>query len=55
MSHPAIGQPTLLAYLDRKLLAVIILTVKNDLITKIHVTADPIAISSPTAHSRTTS
>lgn len=37
------GQPVLLAFADRRLFAVIVLTIRGDLITKIEATADPSA------------
>jgi RNA polymerase sigma-70 factor (ECF subfamily) len=41
VSHPVRGQPTLLAFCDQVLFAVITLTVEHELVTKIHVTAAP--------------
>jgi RNA polymerase sigma-70 factor, ECF subfamily len=42
VSGPA-GQPVLLAFADRRLFAVIVLTIRGDLVTKIEATADPSA------------
>jgi RNA polymerase sigma-70 factor, ECF subfamily len=42
VSGPA-GQPVLLAFADRRLFAVIVLTVRDDLVIKIEATADPSA------------
>ncbi|SDD65589.1 RNA polymerase sigma factor SigI [Actinokineospora iranica] len=41
VSHPVAGRPTVLAYYDRRLFAVMSLTVVDDLITQIEVDADP--------------
>ncbi|MEU1630777.1 RNA polymerase sigma factor SigI [Streptomyces sp. NPDC020096] len=43
--HPVCGRPTVLAFFDRTLCAVITLTVEHDLITKIHVIVDLDAIA----------
>ena len=42
VSGPA-GQPVLLAFAERRLFAVVVLTVRDDLVTKIEATADPSA------------
>ena len=42
VSGPA-GQPVLLAFAERRLFAVIVLTIREDLVTKIEATADPSA------------
>src|ERR1700741_701061 len=42
VSGPA-GQPVLLAFAERRLFAVIVLTIRGDLVTKIEATADPSA------------
>jgi len=42
VSGPA-GQPALLAFAERRLFAVIVLTIRGDLVTKIEATADPSA------------
>jgi RNA polymerase sigma-70 factor, ECF subfamily len=42
VSGPA-GQPVLLAFAERRLFAVIVLTIRGDLVTKIEATADPLA------------
>jgi RNA polymerase sigma-70 factor, ECF subfamily len=38
-----VGQPVLLAFADRQLFAVIVLTIRDHLVTKIEATADPSA------------
>ncbi|GAA1927224.1 RNA polymerase sigma factor SigI [Streptantibioticus ferralitis] len=45
--HPVRGRPTVLAFFDRMLCAVITLTVEHDLITKIHVIVDLDTIALP--------
>ncbi len=45
VSHGVDGQPALLAFFDRELFALITLTIQHDLITKIHVAADPDTIA----------
>jgi RNA polymerase sigma-70 factor (ECF subfamily) len=42
VSGPA-GQPVLLAFAERRLFAVIVLTVRDGLVIKIEATADPLA------------
>ena len=42
-----VGQPVLLAFTDRRLFAVIVLTVRNNLILKIEATVDPSAAARP--------
>jgi RNA polymerase sigma-70 factor, ECF subfamily len=44
VSGPA-GQPVLLAFADRRLFAVIVLTIRDHLVTKIEATADPSALT----------
>lgn len=46
VSHSVRGLPTLLAFYDRALFGVLIMTVEHDLITKIQVIADPEAVPS---------
>jgi RNA polymerase sigma-70 factor, ECF subfamily len=41
VSLPTGGQPGVLAFVDRRLAAILLLTIKDDRITKIHVHADP--------------
>ena len=41
VSHPIAGQPALLAFRDWQLVAVLVLTMRGDLITSIHVISDP--------------
>jgi RNA polymerase sigma-70 factor (ECF subfamily) len=41
VTHPAPGGPAVLAFADRRLAAVLVLTVRGELIGKVHVIADP--------------
>ncbi len=50
-----VGQPVVLAFVERRLFAVIVLTVRDGLVTKIEATADPVArfgVSSSSDHDR---
>ena len=42
-----VGEPVLLAFADRRLFAVIVLTVRNNLVLKIEATVDPSAAARP--------
>ena len=50
VSYPVGGHPTVLAFVEQKLWAVILLTVEDKLVKKIHVIADPVKISFLNAH-----
>jgi RNA polymerase sigma-70 factor (ECF subfamily) len=41
----SVGEPVLLGFADRRLFAVIVLTVRDNLVTKIEATADPSALA----------
>jgi RNA polymerase sigma-70 factor (ECF subfamily) len=45
VSYPIGGAPTVLAYYGQRLFALITLTVRDDLVTKIHVDADPATVA----------
>ena len=45
VSHPVNGQPAVLAFVNRRLEAVLVLTLRGDLISSVHVIADPRKLS----------
>jgi len=45
VSHPVAGHPALLGFRDRRLSAILLLTLDGALITKVHVVADPLKLA----------